>query len=307
MHEDQDASPRPRPADALGPGTSVNGVRFADARPHRRPPAEPGADADALLVVDIETVPDESLMPPPEAWPRDKFPKCAWHAVVAISFVQAEILRDGDTGREEYLVTACRSGGEEGWDEARLLRGFWRHFASRTFRLVTWNGRSFDVPTLLHRTMIHGIQAETWFRRGTRWSGYGNRYGGAHIDVMDEMSGYGCASRLSLEEAAAMIGMPGKLGEHGSRVAEMIAAGETGRVRSYCETDTLNTFGTYLRHAYLTGRTDATAHDRTILNLQAYLELERAGRPHLGAYLDAWRSLSDTRPAFVADRDRPGG
>ena len=34
-------------------------------------------------------------MPPPEVWARDRFPKCAWHAVVAVSFVQAEILRDG--------------------------------------------------------------------------------------------------------------------------------------------------------------------------------------------------------------------
>jgi len=187
------------------------------------------------------------------------------------------------------------------------MRGFWRHFASGRFRLVTWNGRGFDMPTLLHRTMLHGISAEAWFRRGTRWSGYGNRYGGAHVDVMDEMSGFGCASRLTLEEAAALIGMPGKLGEHGSLVADMVAAGQIERVRAYCETDTMTTFGIYVRHAYLAGRTDAAAHDRAIAGLQDYLELERTRRPHLGAYLDAWRRLSDTRPAFVVDRDRRGG
>jgi len=294
-------SPTTRLADGAGQGVSADGARFARGRLDRRAP-EPGAEADALLVVDIETVPNEALMPPAEVWPRDKFPKCAWHAVVAVSFVQADIVRDAATGQEEYRFTACRSGGEEGWGEERLLRGFWRHFASRNFRLVGWNSRAFDVPTLLHRTMVHGISAESWFRRGTRWSGYANRYGGSHVDLMDELSGYGSASRLTLEEAAAMTGLPGKMGEHGSRVAEMVASGEIGRVRSYCETDTLNTFGVYVRHAYLTGRTDAAGHDRAVSCLMEYLEAERAGRPHLGAYLDAWRRLSTTRSAFVSDR-----
>jgi len=306
MHQTRSPSPRLRLPSMPAANAPAAGARAA-ARHDRRPAAEPGAVSDALLVVDIETVPDESLMPPPAVWPRDKFPKNAWHAVVAVSFVQADILRDADTGLEEYRVVACRSGGEEGWDEARILRGFWRHFASGNFRLVTWNGRGFDMPTLLHRTMLHGISAEAWFRRGTRWSGYGNRYGGAHVDLMDEMSGFGCANRLTLEEAAALVGMPGKLGEHGSLVADMVASGQIGRVRAYCETDTMTTFGIYVRHAYLAGRTDAAAHDRAIAGLQDYLERERTRRPHLGTYLDAWRRLSDTRPAFVADRDRRRG
>jgi hypothetical protein len=306
MHETRSPSPRLRLPSTRAAGAAAAGAR-STARHDRGPVAERSADADQLLVVDIETVPDESLLPPADDWPRDRFPKNAWHAVVAVSFVQADILRDAETGLEEYRVTACRSGGEAGWDEARILRGFWRHFASGAFRLVTWNGRGFDMPTMLHRTMLHGISAEAWFRRGTRWSGYGNRYGGAHVDLMDEMSGFGCASRLTLEEAAALVGMPGKLGEHGSLVADMVAAGQIERVRAYCETDTITTFGIYVRHAYLAGRTDAAGHDRAIAGLQDYLELERTRRPHLGAYLDAWRRRSDTRSTFVADGDRRGG
>ncbi|MCJ2054101.1 3'-5' exonuclease [Methylobacterium sp. J-070] len=264
---------------------------------------EPAPGQDAVLAVDIETVPDETLMPPEADWPRDKFAKAAWHKVVAVSFVQADILRDPDTGLEEYRVTACRSGGEDDWDEARLLNGFWRHFASRRFRCVTWNGRAFDMPVMLQRSMVHGIAAATWYRGGTRWSGYESRFSGDwHADVMDAVSGYGACSRLTLEEAAAMLGLPGKLGEHGANVAELVAAGQLGRVRAYCETDTLNTFLVYLRHAYLAGRTDADAHDRAVAGLMDYLSRERPTRPHLGRFLDAWRRNSNVRPAFVTGR-----
>ncbi len=74
---------------------------------------------DRLLCLDIETVPDPDLVP--ANWPEGKFvPNPMWHRVVAISFVEAAIEREG--GRERYLVECCRSGGEAGYDERQLCR-----------------------------------------------------------------------------------------------------------------------------------------------------------------------------------------
>jgi predicted PolB exonuclease-like 3'-5' exonuclease len=257
---------------------------------------------EALLVVDIETTPDETLLP--ADWPNDKFPKIAWHRIVAISFVEADILRDAAGGREAYRFADCRSGGEEGWGEARLLRGFWKRFSSRDYRCVSWNGRSFDIPVLLHRSMLHGVAAPKWFGQGTRWSGYGTRYSGEwHADLMDMMSTYGASSRLTLDEACAMIGLPGKGGEHGSLVSDMVAQGEIGRVRNYCETDVLNTYVVYLRHQHLSGCLDASSHDDAVRGVMDFLRRERTGRPHLGRFLDEWQKPSSQRSAFVG---RPG-
>ncbi len=108
-------------------------------------------------------------------------------------------------------------------------------------------------------------------------------------------------TRISKGKAAALIGLPGKLGEHGSQVADHVAAGDLERVRAYCETDALNTALLYVRHQHLCGRIAAEAHDRTVRETMTYLEAERCRRPHLGRYLDAWRGLSGTRSAFVAD------
>ena len=128
--------------------------------------AEPAGLHQALLVLDIETVPDEEKVP--ADWPSDRFPKAAWHKVIAVSFVEAAIARDAATGTEAYQIRSCRSGGEPGWDEERLLRAFWKFFAAGRYRVVTWNGRSFDLPTLLLRSLMHGIAVPSWYRRGTK-------------------------------------------------------------------------------------------------------------------------------------------
>ena len=268
--------------------------------------ADGSAPHDALLALDIETVVDAELLPPD--WPADRFPKPAWHRVVAISFVEASIHRNGCDGTEEYRIRSCRSGGDAGWCEERLLRAFWKYFEGGRFRVVTWNGRGFDIPTLLMRSMRHGIGTPAWFRRGTKWSGYGYRYAlDWHADVMEAMADFGSSSKLTLDEGAALIGMPGKLGEHGSNVAAMVEAGEIGRVRAYCETDTLNLVALYFRWCFLTGRINAKAHDRAVSDLMSYLRREGSERPHLARFLDAWTVSSEHRCAFVGSEARQLG
>ncbi|SFU97726.1 MULTISPECIES: ribonuclease H-like domain-containing protein [unclassified Methylobacterium] len=293
---DPAASPRPTPA--------RDRPRRGDAAISGPPrPADGGGAHDALLALDIETVPDATLLP--AEWPPDRFPKNAWHRIVAISFVTADILR-GPDGREAYAVTACRSGGDGDWDEARLLQAFWRFFAAGRYRVVTWNGRAFDMPTILARSMMHGVEASAWFRRGTRWEGYRHRFAlDWHTDLMDATSEHGAAQRLTLDEAAAAIGLPGKMGEHGSHVAAMVAAGETDKIRAYCETDCLNLFVLYLRWAHLTGRTDAVLHDRSVVDLMVHLDGMRSSSPHLGRFVDAWRLSSCGRATIVPSRADP--
>jgi predicted PolB exonuclease-like 3'-5' exonuclease len=213
---------------------------------------------DRLLCLDIETVPDRDLVP--ADWGH-KFPKPMWHRVVAISVVEAVIERD-DAGRERYRVECCRSGGEADWDERRLLQAWWRHFSDCSARVVTWNGKGFDLPVLRLRAMIYGIPAEPWFTRGDKWNGYTQRYAPDwHCDLMDQLADYGAHARMSLQEAAVALGLPGKIGGNGAEVADMVERGEVDKVRAYCEADCLNLFVLYVRWAFLTGRLDAAGHD----------------------------------------------
>lgn len=123
-------SRRSSPPECLEAERSLSGLATVDLPIHQRPggarsrvvgETEPH---DALLALDIETVIDAELLP--KNWAPERFPKPAWHRIVAISFVEIGIRRESDGRGEIYDMRACRSGGEPGWDEARLLRAFWK-------------------------------------------------------------------------------------------------------------------------------------------------------------------------------------
>lgn len=263
----------------------------------RRPRVLPAASPhDRLLCVDIETVPDRGIMP--ADW-GEKFPKPAWHKVVAISFVEADIVQ-GEDG-ERYEVTCCRSGGEANWDEGRLLEAWWSFFANRPSRAVSYNGRAFDFLVLRLRAMMHGVSAGCWHRAGTRHENYTARFNPDwHCDLMEVLAEHGAGTRMSLDDVAHAVGLPGKVGGHGSEVAGMVERGEIEQVRRYCEGDVANLFALYVRWAHMTGKTGRAGHDASVASLVACLEAERTSRPHLGEFLDRWRASSRPRPMFVS-------
>jgi predicted PolB exonuclease-like 3'-5' exonuclease len=246
---------------------------------------------DRLLCLDIETAPDRNLIPD---WADGKFPpKPVHHRVVAISFVEARIKR-GENLAESYLVTCCRSGGQADWDEQRLLEKYWQYFADGAPRVVTWNGKGFDLPVLRARSMLYGISAHSWYQRGTKWDNYTQRFAPDwHCDLMEQLSDYKACATMKLEEMALALGLPGKIGGNGSEVEAMVRLGRIDDVRAYCEADCLNLFGLYVRWALLSGRTDVAGHNASIESLIDCLERERA-RCHFGEFLDGWRA--STRP-----------
>jgi predicted PolB exonuclease-like 3'-5' exonuclease len=250
----------------------------------------PACDSDEpmahehLLCLDIETVPDRDLIP--ADWPEAEFVrKPIWHKVVAISFVEARI-EYPQTGGERYLVECCRTGGEASYDERQLLQAYWRHFTRRRARVVTWNGKGFDLPVLRLRAMMHGIPAETWFTRGTKWESYTQRYAPDwHCDLMERLADYGASAKLTMEDIALAMDLPGKVGGHGSEVAAMVAQGRIEQVRAYCEADCLNLFALYVRWAFLTGRVDAAGHNASLKSVITCLE---AGARHGRTWVSFW-------------------
>lgn len=117
---------------------------------------------------------------------------------------------------------------------------------------------------------------------------------------MEQLSDYKACAAMSLDDIALALGLPGKIGGHGSEVEGMVQAGEIEKVRAYCEGDCLNLFALYVRWALLSGRTDLAGHNAALESLVEYLEAERDGRPHLGEFLDHWRLTTRPVPMFVA-------
>ena len=202
------------------------------------------------------------------------------HRIVAISVA----LRTGDTFRLWSL-------GEEGSDEAELVRRFYDGIDRYTPDLVSWNGGGFDLPVLHYRALKHGIQAPRYWETGDtdrefRFNNYLSRFHWRHVDLMDVLSGFQPRARASLDQAAVLLGYPGKLGMSGDKVWDCYLRGGVPEIRDYCETDVLNTWLVYLRFEHMRGNLDGADLEREMQLVRS--TLTTMDSPHLNEFLAAW-------------------
>lgn len=219
---------------------------------------------------------------------KNSFPRQPFHKVVAISFLEAEIHRDASG--EQYVLKALRSGGKDGATEKELLEGFFKYLEKNRARLVSFNGRSFDLPVLRYRAMVHGLQAKWLYSSGDKWNNYMSRYSiDWHCDLLEALSDFGASARIKLNEVCAVFGFPGKFGVDGGKVAEMYSEGRTKEIRDYCETDVLNTYLVYLRHMHHRGEITTVCYNESIGAVLGMIDNQKDERPHLSEFLEAWK------------------
>ncbi len=205
------------------------------------------------------------------------------HRVVAISVA----LRS----REGFKVWTL-GGPDSG--EAEVVTRFFDGLDRFTPDLVSWNGGGFDLPVLHYRALRHGITAARYWETGEsdqsfKWNNYLSRYHRRHTDLMDVLAGYQARANAPLEDIALMLGLPGKLGMHGSKVWDAWLDGEIGRIRDYCETDALNTYLVYLRFELMRGRFQREEYLRECEVVREALAAD--GRAHLNEFLAAWQPV----------------
>jgi predicted PolB exonuclease-like 3'-5' exonuclease len=191
-------------------------------------------------------------------------------------------------------IDECGSFADVLSTEPALLAAFWAQLSADAPLVISWNGRGFDVPVLLHRSFLHGIPARPWFDHGgvNRYRNYGYRYGDRHIDLMDVMADYGAVRSYGLDVTAQAAGLPGKIGGSGAEVAGMYANGELGDIRAYCECDCLNLFGVFLRWSLISGRLSDAGFASSVRKFQDFVSHLSERTEHIGAFWNAWRAIA---------------
>lgn len=209
------------------------------------------------------------------------------HKVVAISVA----LRTGDSFKIWSL-------GDANSDEADLVRRFYDGIERYSPDLVSWNGSGFDLPVLHYRALRNNIQAPRYWEtgdgdRGFRYNNYLNRYHWRHIDLMEVLSAFQGRGRASLDQAAVLLGFPGKLGMSGDKVWQTWLDGGIDNIRNYCETDVLNTYLIYLRFEFMRGNLDAQDIEREYRLVRT--TLASMDLPHLNDFAAAWPADQNTK------------
>ena len=177
---------------------------------------------------------------------RSDFLPPVFHRVVAVGSARYET-----DGREirDFSAWSVATGDERGCLVAalRLLEG--------RPQLVTWNGGGFDLAVLRHRCLTHGVSLLPFYAPRERGQDdYLYRYGRAHVDLMDTLSGYGAAPRSALHDVAVACGLPGKGDVTGADVESLVRDGKWEELRRYVEQDAVTTLLLHLRFEAVTGR-----------------------------------------------------
>lgn len=205
--------------------------------------------ARGFLVFDIETIPDPELYKPPESTvgTEKPFPPLWAHKPIVLGVLWLD---------EQYNFKRLGVIGEDK-DEGGMLADFAAFADTYRPHLVTYNGRSFDLPVIALRCLRHGLPMRFFFQDRDyryRFSDTG------HIDLYDFLSEHGAARIGSLDAIARLMGLPGKVGVDGSQVEGLYATGQLDLIKKYCLSDVAQTAFLFLRYRLLQGIIDGPGY-----------------------------------------------
>jgi predicted PolB exonuclease-like 3'-5' exonuclease len=120
-----------------------------------------------------------------------------------------------------------------------MLKSFWR-IVEASDKVITFNGRNFDVPFLMIRSAINKVKPSKNLMT--------NRYDTSlHIDLLEQFSFYGLTKKFNLDFYCHAFGIDSPKSEviSGMEVKNLYEAGRIKDIAIYCGNDILATYKLY--------------------------------------------------------------
>jgi hypothetical protein len=173
-----------------------------------------------------------------------------------------------------------------------ITEHFWRGWeAYRRPTLVSFNGRSFDVPLLELAAFRYGVNIGGWFGAAAKsFDQPRHRYNvQSHIDLCELLTNFGCVRFTGgLSLAANLLGKPGKMDVQGHMVQDMYDAGRLAEINDYCRCDVLDTYFVFLRSRVLTGQLTLDDEHALLAQTKSYLQERSPQNRAYQLYLEHW-------------------
>jgi hypothetical protein len=178
---------------------------------------------------------------------------------------------------------------------------FWRGWEKhRRPTLVSFNGRTFDIPVLELAAFRFGQSIPAWFDLNARsFEQPRNRYNtGAHLDLQELLTNFG-STRFTggLNLAATLLGKPGKMDVQGDMVQDLYQAGRLVEINDYCRCDALDTYFVFLRSRVLVGELSLDEEQGIVAETREWLIARSKESRAYELYLSKWGDWLDPRAA----------
>lgn len=123
--------------------------------------------------------------------------------------------------------------------EEEMLKYFWK-FVKKAERVISFNGRNFDLPFIMIRSAINKIKPTRNLMK--------NRYdSSSHVDLLEQFTFYGLTKKFNLDFYCHAFGIesPKSKGITGMDVKELYKAGRIKEIAVYCGEDVKATYELY--------------------------------------------------------------
>lgn len=253
----------------------------------------------AYLIVDTESVPDGRLvagvkypgenLPPEEAVRRAQEEARAKNGsdFLPVSF-QIPVAACALRVAADFTLQSIKCLDAPQFRPRKIVEAFWMGVdryksKSRNLKLVTFNGRGFDMPLLELCAFRYGLGNREHF------TGDRKRFDGWHFDLLEWLTNYG-AYRLvgGLNVLSKILGNPGKMTVTGEMVYPMFLEGKLQEINDYCLCDTLDTYFVFLRTRVMCGELDLEREHVAVMKAKEWIQAKSVEMPGLKTYLENW-------------------
>lgn len=174
----------------------------------------------------------------------------------------------------------------EGEDEKTMIDNFFDFIEKYKPRLVSFNGKNYDMPLLVLRALKYNIKAASYLDTQTdKWNNYKTRF--SELKHCDLFESFGAFKGLRLDTLCLMTDLPGKYDVSGDLVMNLYYENQLEKIHEYCESDTLNTYMLFLKYELIKGNLNEDDYVDFLALMKQYLSEKKAHRGYLEVFVKA--------------------
>lgn len=181
------------------------------------------------------------------------------------------------------FIKVNKIGGE---DEKTMIANFFDFIEKHKPRLVSFNGKNYDMPLLILRALKYNIKAASYLDTQTdKWNNYKTRFSELkHCDLFESL---GALKGLGLDTLCLMTDLPGKYDMNGDLVMKLYYENQLEKIHEYCESDTLNTYMLFLKYEFIKGNLNENDYVDFLNLMKEYLSEKKSHRAYLEVFTKA--------------------